>query len=309
LLWVNTFDKKGGFVLPFFGSLKNPSLHFFFILLVLLFSVVQAQATVVMPRIPIHLLIHGSRMDLNSLFDSKEDSMKDKVKWLFENDHLDHLFSKAYNTEASFEIYWQKNHFFWQAADLNKDGVYELLYLFEPRDANEMEFVEIYALKDQNPKLCLKESGHLVGYKIHPNTGEVILFHHQYPCCFSASHTLFTIRLLQKGIKVKKKYLMASDKSMKGSFFPKSVNFSAKYHFLEKDTEVRWSSENINKNAWLLKNDNCFVRYPKGTLYKIMSRRNSMCYVLLYEEPLVAEKSFIRAENFSDIHVYGWIQQ
>lgn len=279
-------------------------------LFLIIYCVCNAEA--VMPSIQASLFINGAKTDLQELInDSDRATLKNDVEKLFNVDQFDHLFSKAYDKEALFSMYWKKNQSFWSCIDLNKDGKNELLYQSTAKDDEEIEFVEIYTKQKGEYQLNYKESGHFIAYKIHPNTKEVVLFHHQYPCCTNASHSIYMVRLVKGKIKLRKKYFLARDKEMKGDFFPKHVQFKPNYHFLKKQTIVRWSPEKITKNAWKMFQENKLAKYPKNTPYKILSKKGNWVYIEICGEPKIDKNKpyeyVINSVNFNDVHVFGWI--
>ena len=264
----------------------------------------QVIANVVMPRIPVGLFVNGGETDFSKLFIDQKNTIKEQVKKLFDFDKLDHEYTKAYETEAKFEIYWLKNESNWHFIDLNRDGKSELIFQSIATLNNEMEFVEIWS----NQTVLYKESGHFIAYKIHPNTNEIILFHHKYPCCSSASHNIDMVRYVRGKIRLRKKYFLARDSEMKGDFFPPKVKYTSNYHYLNNNTPVRWSSNRIMNNASKLSNENKVADYPKATPYWILAKRNGWNYVLMCGEPISNQKGLIRSENFKDVHVFGWIR-
>lgn len=264
-----------------------------------------------MPRIPASIFVNGGQTDFSILFKSIDKELKNKVQLLFDEDRLDHSLSKAYDVEAVFDRYWKENEKLWHSLDVNKDGVNELIYLSILSETNESESFEIYSLKDEKYRLIFGDSGHLLAYKIHPNTKEIILFHHKYPCCSSASHNINMIRLVGGQIVLRKKYFIAKNEGMKGIFFPKKVNYTSDYFYLNTNTTLRWSSGVIDEKASDVFNDNIIAIYPKGTPYRILAEENGWKYVLFCGVPSKKESNIgiITPENFSEIHVFGWIEK
>lgn len=269
-------------------------------------------AKAVIPTINPSVFINGGKTNLFSLYKpSDSPSVKSKIEKLFNEDQFDHPFSKAYDSEAKFNLYWEKNKQFWHTIDLNKDGKDELLYQSVATNDEEIEFLEIYSQKKGKYQLIYKESGHFIAYKIHPHTQEIILFHHDYPCCTNASHTINMVRLVRGKIKLRKKYFLARDEGMKGDFFPKRVKFSSEYQYLQKQTIIRWSPEKITKNAWKMYQENKLAEYPKNTLCRILSRKGRWWYIEICGEPILHQKNpyefVINSINFNDVPVFGWI--
>lgn len=269
-------------------------------------------AKAVMPTINPSLFINGGNADLFTLYKpSDSPSVKNKIEKLFNEDQFDHPFSKAYDSEATFNLYWEKNKLFWHTVDLNRDGKDELIYQPIANNQEEIEFVEIYLPKKGSYQLLYKESGNFIAYKIHPHTHEIILFHHDYPCCTNASHTINMVRLVRGKIKSRKKYFLARDEGMKGNFFPEKVTFKSNYHLLQKQTIVRWSSDKITRNAWGMYHENKLANYPKGTPYRILAKKGRWQYVEICGEPKINKNKpyqfVINSINFNDVPVFGWI--
>lgn len=273
------------------------------------FISVSVAASNLMRKTPVGMFVNGGEKDLSKLFSSPPNALlKSEVKQLFEDDKLNHEQTKAYDSKAVFETYWTNNQSKWNFIDLNKDGKKELIYQSVSSELNEMECVEIWILKIRKYDLLYKESGHLIAYKIHPNTKEILLFHYKYPCCSSASNTINMVRLVKGKIKLRKKYFLANDTGMKGDFFPKKVKFENQYSYLTKRTTLRWSPAVIMKHAWKLARENKVADYPKGTPYRVLARENGWKYVLMCGQPALQQNGIIQTANFMDVHVFGWIR-
>lgn len=265
-----------------------------------------------MSSISASLFINNGKTDLEILFHSNNFSDLEKnVEKLFNEDQLDHAYSKAFDMEAKFSVYWKMNGKYWSSLDLNKDGKNELFFLPKAINPDDIELIEIYTQKKGIYNLIYKESGHIIAYKIHPNTKEIVLFHHQYPCCSSASHNINMVRLVNGKINLRKKYFLARDEGMKGDFFPNSVNFTSKFNYLKKRTTVRWSPEKISKNAWSVFQENKLAIYPKLTPFRILAKKGNWYYIEICGEPIIRKKKLydcvINSENFNNVHVFGWI--
>ena len=262
-----------------------------------------------MPRVSAAIFVNGGLTDFSILFKSTDSELKSKVQVLFDEDCLDHPFSKAYDQNATFQHYWQSNEKLWYSLDMNKDGVNELIFQSE-LNSNESESIEIYSLKSKKYKLIFGDSGHLLAYKIHPNTKEIILFHHKYPCCSASSHNINMVRLVGGEIILRKKYFVARNECMKGDFFPQKVRYTPQYFMLQRNTIVRWCPEIIDEKASDAFSTNSIATYPKGVQYRILAEEKGWKYVLLCGIPLKKEagKGIISAENFTDTHVFAWLQ-
>ncbi len=297
--------KHEGDLSPFFGFLKK-----LVVVSAFLFSSGILHGKAVMPNIDFRLFVNGGKNDFNSIFSNSFSTQELKaIEDLFEKDQLDHEFSKAYDTEAVFQNYWNQNQKYWFVADLNKDGKKELLYLSAATENSEMEKVEIYSGKGNKYDLVFQNAGHLIAYKIHPNTQEIILFHHQYPCCSSASHNVNMIRLARGKMRFRKKYFFASDEGMKGEFFPKKVSFPSDFHFLNKSTVLRWCPEVIKKQAWVIRQENRLGTYPAKAIYKILARKGAWLYVEMFDKPSIDKLGVLAPDYFKDIHVFGWMKK
>jgi len=119
------------------------------------------------------------------------------------------------------------------------------------------------------------------------------------------------VRVINGKIKLRKKYFIANSEILKSNCIPKFVNYNLKFHFLTKETAVRWSSNKNTKKDVNSINENTIAFYPKKAPYKVLFSNKNWIYVLLYEAPLTSKKnkSAINPNNFSDVHVYGWIEK
>ncbi len=268
-------------------------------------------STAIMPRLNASIFVNDGLTDFSFLFKTVDVNLKNKVQSLFEKDRLDHYDTKAFDLDAVFSVYWEKHNKYWFSLDLNKDGENEILYLNELTNEIEMESFEIYQFNQGYYKNIYKESGHLLAYKIHPNTKEIILFHHKYPCCSSVSHNINMVRLVNGKIVLRKKYVVASDNGMNGStkFFPKKVKYTRKMSYLKQDVLVRWSSSIISVKASDFFESNVVGRFSKGAEYRVLFEIGKWKYVLMCAPPLkrVSNEGIIDSSNFMDVKVFGWI--
>ena len=255
--------------------------------------------------------VNNGKTDFSEIF-VKSENLKIIIKDLFNKDLLDHEFTRAYNIEANFEFYWSKNKNNWNFLDLNNDKINEIIYLSNPSGKpDEYSISEIYVKNHHQLKLIYKESGAIFAYKIHPNTKEIILFHQRFPCCSSKSNNVNMIRVINGKIKLRKKYFIANSEILKSNCIPKLVHYDLNFSYLTKESELRWSSDKPSKKNINLVNDNIIAFYPCKAPYKVLYSNKKWDYVLFYEAPVKSKKNkfAINPYNFSDIHVYGWIEK
>jgi len=267
-------------------------------------------AEIVMPRVNAKLFIHNPQTDLD-LITVKDAGLKEKwVKLLFDNDKIDHFGSKAFDPNARFDAYYKNFGPFYRLADLNNDEVPELLFNGVVSDEDEREYVEIYTYQKNELVNIYKEIGHIMAYKIQPNTQEVLLYHHQYPCCGNASHNLNRLRLVEGKIQSLKRYFVGRDTDMKGKFFPDSTKVTADYKVASKKMELRWSGEVISKDAWYRRTpDNIIAHYEPGAVYNLLAEENGWYFVLVHAAPIKEASYVINADNFKETWIYGWVDK
>jgi len=267
-------------------------------------------AEIVMPRVDPKLFIHQPQTDLD-VITLKDERLKEQlVKGLFDNDKIDHLGSKAFDPQAKFTEYYKHFGPFYRLIDLNNDGTPELFFNGVVSDADDREYVEIYRNDKGIATEIYKEVGHIMAYKIQPNTKEVLLFHHQYPCCGNASHNLNRLRLVEGKMQLVKRYFLGRDNDMKGKFFPDSIRNTAGYEMTSKKLELRWSGEVISENAWYRRNpDNIIAHYDSPALYRILAEEKGWYFVLVHAAPIKETSQVINADNFKDTWIYGWVDK
>ena len=255
--------------------------------------------------------VNNGKTDFNKIYD-KSENLKEIIEVLFDKDLLDHELTRAYNTDANFENYWLNNMMNWHFLDLNNDKINEILFISNPSGKpDEYSLSEIYIKKNHQFKLIFKESGAIFAYKIHENTKEFVLFHHKFPCCSSISNNVNMVRIINGKIKLRKKYFVANSEILKSNCLPKSVHYDLKFYYLTKDKVLRWSTNKFSKKDLNSKNENIIAFYPEKAAYKVLFSNKKWIYVLFYESPLRSKKnkSAINPDNFSNVHVYGWIQK
>ena len=262
-----------------------------------------------MPDVPAALFVNGGRTDFDSVLVIDDDFVKHEVKLLFDNDLLSHPFTKSHEANASFENYWKIYRTSWRRCDLNMDDRFELFFNGIVNFQDSMEILEIYVLKDIDYEAVYSSQGRLLAYKIQPFTKEIILYHHQYPCCESASHNINAIRIIDDKINLRKKYFVARP-DMKGVFFPKAVMFDDQYEYLQNKTKLYWSGGVINRDAWTRRTpSNVICRYKKETAYKVLAIEDGWKFVLMNGGPIQEDSRVINTSNFIDVKIFGWIRE
>ena len=119
------------------------------------------------------------------------------------------------------------------------------------------------------------------------------------------------IRIINGKIKLRKKYFIANSEILKSNFIPKTVHYNLKFHYLTRETTLRWSSNKPSKKTGNFLNENIIAFYPENSPYKVLFSNKKWNYVLFYEAPLKSKKSTsaINPDNFLDVHVFGWIKK
>lgn len=262
-------------------------------------------ALVVMPRVDYKLMVADFQDDIQQ-FQLNQEEIKKAVSWLFENDRLDHDFSKGITANTSFEVYWKNLGKDWYMVDMNQDGQKELIYSGKSFRAEEKEFFQLFMKYGSVWKQDYWDEGHFAGYQIQPNTGEILLVHHRYPCCYQASHNINRLRLVRGKIKMYKKLFLARDSAMKGQFFPEKVTYTTNVLFLKKETMLRWSGEKIDTDAMFSSPTNEILPYEKGASFQILASKGDWKYVVMLSPPKNVPSRVANAQNLQDVHVMGW---
>jgi len=267
------------------------------------------RANVSMIRVPVATFVNGGREDFESIYKNDPAQLKQQVKQLFDHEVIMHAGTRAYDLQADFETYYRLQQNQYHLVDLDKDGTDEVIFngYIHPKD--DMEYVEIFTFENGSPEILRQETGHILAFKIQPNTGEIILFQHKYPCCNVRSHNIYQLRLIDGVLKVKTKYFLGRDSDMKGTFFPQQVSYQPKYKILGQKTLVRWSKEVIEKDAAPDAPTNAIIHYPAGTRYKLLASENGFDYVLLCGPPVPETSLVVNAENLSKMHLFAWIKR
>ncbi len=268
-------------------------------------------ASVEMTRVDPHLFISNPETDFEAITENNPSLKEKMVSYLFENDMLNHEQTKAFDSNASFAAYYKHFGPLYRLIDLNHDQLPELIFSGYPASGEEKESLEIYTTVQGNVIRIYYEVGHLLAYKIQPNTNEILLYHHQYPCCLNASHNLNRLRLVNGKIQTYKRYFLGRDKDMVGPFFPKQVNWNGKYHSIKKEKVLFWSPAMVEQNAWLGRTpENKIATYDSTSVYTVLGEENGFEFVLMHGAPVSSKVNrVINTDNFKEIWIYGWIKK
>lgn len=261
-----------------------------------------------MTRVEPALFIHQSKTDFGSV-EKKDDVLKKKlVKELFDNDLVDHFGSKAYDTNADFEVYYLDYSSKYWLMDLDVDGNPELIFSGYVNPEDDRERFQVYASVDHQLRSVYSGVGHLLAYKIQPNTREILLYHHQYPCCENASHNLNRIRLVNGKIQTIRYYFLGREDRMVGPFFPKKVRFTSKYSESKTGFHLFWSPAKVKTNAWQGRSQaNEITTFGKGSVYTVLATEKKWKFVLVKAAPELKKNLVINPENFRETSIYGWM--
>jgi len=270
-----------------------------------------ALAAVHVTRVNPALFIHEPKTDFNSI-SLQDDQLKRKVlEQLFNAELLDHFGTRAYALNADFEAYFtsQKDNFW--LIDLNADSNPEIVFSGKSDPTDEREFFEIYTLKNGSDKRLCREIGHLLAYKTNPNTNEVLLYHHQYPCCANASHNINRIRLVNGKLQQLRYYFIAQDIDLKGSFFPERSSFESKHKVAKNAFTLNWSPDVITTDAWRGRtNSNQIAKFDSSSVYVELGRKKGWSYVLVKNAPVSEPGNrVINTSNFSETYIFGWVKR
>jgi hypothetical protein len=262
-----------------------------------------------MTRVDARVFIASPETDFNKILVNNEALKAKMVEFLFNNDLVDHIGTKAYDPAALFVNYYKQFASLYQLIDLNNDQIPELIFNGYADEEKEKEHLQIFTTIKGELVSVYNEIGHLLAYKIHPNTKEVLLYHHQYPCCENASHNLNRLRLVDNKIVQLKRYFLGRDHGMLGRFFPDKSVFSGKFYQTKSKTVLHWSPEEINKAAWPRRSEkNIIANYPDSTIYSVLAEKGRWRFVIMHGAPLTEENRVINPSNFSNTWIYGWIK-
>lgn len=280
----------------------------FFILLICWIN--AAVANVEMTRVNPQLLIHQAKENFDSISLSNETLKQTMVKYLFDNDLIDHIGTKAYDTDAKFSNYYKQFHALYRLIDLNNDGIPELIFNGFVAEGDDREYLQIFNSKQGVVEQVYNEIGHLIAYKIQPNTKEILLYHHQYPCCVNASHNLNRLRWINGKFQMLKRYFLGRDHDMVGPFLPLKSQFTGIFNVLSNKTKLYWSPAVIEKDAWLSRSaTNVIATYDSLTVYTVLAKVNNWKFVLMKGAPIIQKSVIINPANFTSTWIYGWIKE
>ena len=261
-----------------------------------------------MTRVDPGLFIANPETDLDTVTVTNEALKRSMVKYLFDVDLLDHVGTKAYVTQAVFDTYYTQFSALYRLIDLNNDGLPELIFNGFVSSDDDKEYLEIYGTKKGVVTRLFKEIGHVLAYKIQPNTKEVMLYHHQYPCCENASHNLNRLRLIGNELQLQKRYFIGRDSGMVGPFFPKKVQFTSENKRFSKTTKLYWSPAIVTTDAWPRRSQtNVIASYAASSVYTVLAQTKSWSFVLVKSAPLITPNNVINPANFLQTWIYGWV--
>lgn len=265
-------------------------------------------ASVTMTRVDPTLFIANPETDLDKVTVTNEVLKKSMVNYLFDSDLLDHVGTKAYDTQAVFDTYYTQFSALYRLIDLNNDGLPELIFNGFVSSDDDKEYLEIYGTKKGVVTRLFKEIGHILAYKIQPNTKEVLLYHHQYPCCENASHNLNRLRLIGNELQLQKRYFIGRDSGMVGPFSPKKVQFTSENKRFSKTTKLYWSPAIVTTDAWPRRSQtNVIASYAASSVYTVLAQTKSWSFVLLKSAPMITPNNVINPANFLQTWIYGWV--
>lgn len=280
-------------------------------LLSLLFLPSVLMASVDMTRINASLFINNPETDFGKILVDNPVLKRKLVLSLFDRDMLNHELTKAFSTDATFETYFQAFEEKYMLIDMDRDGDPELVFSGLVSADDEREHLEVYAGENKSLTKIYDELGHLLAFKTQPNTGEILLYHHQYPCCLNASHNINRLRKVNTGLQLQKRYFAAREAGdMKGDFFPDKTHFSGKFRQTKKTMSLYWSGEKIDKEAWSRRvQENVIARFEKGAVYTVLAEEKGWFYVLIYTPPIIENNVVINPSNFKDTKLFGWLKK
>lgn len=279
----------------------------FLLFLFTLTTVLSKAGSISLVDIPSHVFVNNGKTNFDSIF--QRDKVESLVQELFNQQTLYHDYTLEIQPNSNFKTYWSVFEKRWNVIDLDNDGIPELIMQGQTSTLDEKEYVEIYKKTNEGWIKIHGEVGRLLAYKIHPNTKKIILYQHRYPCCYSASHNIITIRLIREKIITKSRFFVGRDHGdMVGPFYPDSVNYPSSFKQLNEKTLLRWSPEVVEKNAFTNYSEtNAIIHYEKGAFYKLLYTKDNWSFVLMYSGIVNEQAIVINAGNFVNKPVYGWI--
>jgi len=271
----------------------------------------SASAEVEMTRVDASLFIYQPITNFDSVLVNNEPLKRKMMAFLFDNDMIDHAGTRAYDAKATFLDYYKQYAPLYRLIDLNNDQIPELIFNGLVTPGDDREFLEIYGTVQGNVVRLYREIGHLLAYKVQPNTKEILLYHHQYPCCVNASHNLNRLRLIGEKFRVSKYYFLGRDKDMVGPFFPKKSTFTGKYGIFTTPITLRWSPAVVNSGAWKTRSEvNTIADFDSLSVYTVLATENGWDFVLMKTNPKLDKKNrVINPANFGETAIYGWVRR
>lgn len=266
-----------------------------------------------MPVVPHEVFINGATNDFENLFDDSFNIQK-YVKELYQSEQLPHKSALFYPNAPKFSEYWESYSSFWKATKLQPNSnQIELIFNCKLLSDDSKETFELYTINidDATPKKPIFISeGILSAYKTSPNTGEIILYLHDYPCCFSAGNNIIQLRVINGECKPSKRFFIARDSDdITGIFFPNKAHFSAEIHQLISPKELLWSPERIKKNAFIGQSDKNFIaKFDVGSYYFVLKEWGKNWQFVLFLNGIMDEPSaVINPVNFKNKPIFGFI--
>lgn len=273
----------------------------------LLFHSLNAQEAI-LKDVPAHVFVNHGKTNFDSVFVNVD--LEPIVKDIFHQGILFHDYTLEVHPSSNFQTYWSVFKVRWFAVDMKNDGDLVYIMLGKTSSLDEKEYVEIYTRgSDQKYHRSFAEAGKLLAYKIHPNTQEVMLYHHRYPCCYSASHNIYTIRFLNGQIHLKDRFFVGRDTGdMVGPFFPEKVVYPIENKLLDTETILYWSPEVVKTKAFQNYSEtNRIATYSRGSVYKELYKQGAWSFVVLFSGISSEPSAVINPTNFENRAVYGWM--
>jgi hypothetical protein len=275
----------------------------------LLLAFTSNASIVVMPRIDAKLFINKPRTDFNAIYLNEPAKLEKAVTWLFNANQLNHEMTKSMDSSFQFNAYWKVFQASWHLIDMNHDGNPELIFSGKPFQEDVKEQFSLYVQYGLVWKEVFWDDGHLLAFKIHPRTQEILLYQHRYPCCTQSTHSVNRLRWLKNRLYEMKRFFLARDKGdMKGVFFPRKSVFKANYQRLNSKTMLYWSKGFVTKGASLFSETNAIIHYPAGAYYKLLAVEDKWMYVQMVSSPVMETSAVANAENLKTVKYFGWMK-
>lgn len=264
-----------------------------------------------MTRVDPALFIHQPRTDFAAVCTDNPELKRKMVEELFNEDKIDHYGTKAYDPKSVFETYYAKQSNNYYLIDLNADSIPELIFSGFADPADDREYMEVYYSHQGSLKRLYHQVGHLLAFKVHPNTGEILVYHHQYPCCANASHNLNRLRLIDGELQQLRYYFIGKETDLVGPFFPKVSKFDGKFRQSKNGFELRWSPAEVTSKAWTNRSEtNSIAKFDSTTVYTVLAKEKGWVFVLVKAAPMSDKKNrVINPDNFSATWIFGWIRK